>query len=88
MYCSTEIILLAFGCVMIVTGGDDYLVGPYSITLSAGGTHASFDVAIIDDSVLESEESFTLAIDPSSLHSVVTAGDSNSATITIMDDEG
>ena len=73
---------------MIVIGGNDYVIGPYSITLSAGSTTASFNVSIIDDSVLESEESFTLAIDPSSLHSRVTAGDSNSSRITIMDDEG
>ena len=73
---------------MIVTGGDDYMIGPYSITLSPGSTTASFDVAIINDSVLESEESFTLAIDTSSLHSRVTVNDSNSSRITIMDDEG
>ena len=73
---------------MIVTGGDDYVIGPHAITLSAGSTRASFDVSIINDSVLESEENFTLAIDPTLLHSRVTAGASNSATITIMDDEG
>ena len=64
------------------------MTGPYTITFSPGSTNASFDIAIIDDSVLESEESFTLTIDPSSLPSRVTAGAFNSSRITIMDDEG
>ena len=64
------------------------MTGPYTITFSPGSTTASFDIAIIDDSVLENEESFTLTIDPSSLPSRVTAGASNSSRVTIMDDEG
>ena len=73
---------------MIVTGGDDYMVGPYAITFSPGSTNASFDVAIINDSVLESDENFTLTINPSLLPSRVTVGASNSGRVTIMDDEG
>ena len=81
--------MLAFDNVNIIIIGSDYMNGPYTITLSAGSTTASFNVSIIDDSVLESEEEhFTLTINSSSLLSGVTAGTSNSSRITIMDDEG
>ena len=80
--------MLAFDNVNIITGAD-YMTGPYTITLSAGSTTASFNISIIDDSVLESEEEhFTLTINSSSLPSGVTVGTSNSSRITTIDDEG
>ena len=47
----------------------------------------SFDVPIINDGIPEGNEDFTVTIDPSSLPNGVTPGTSNSATVTIRDDE-
>ena len=63
------------------------MVGPYTATFSAGSNITSFNVSIINDNVLESDENFILTIDPSSLPSNVTAGTPNHSTITIMDEE-
>ena len=73
--------------IMNVTGGTDYVSGPYNATFSAGRTTALFNVAIITDTVLESNEEVILTIDPSLLPSNVIAGSSDHSTITIVDDE-
>ena len=71
----------------VIGGGTDYTSGPYTVTFSANSTTASFDVSINNDNVLESDETFILTIDPTSLPSNVAVDISNS-TVTIMDDEG
>ena len=40
---------------MLITtgGGDDYVSGPYSVTIPAGQTNASVDVPITDDNIYE-----------------------------------
>ena len=74
---------------MIITGGGgDYVSGPYDVTLFAGNTTASFDIGIINDTILENNEKFAVAINPSSLPSSVHITDPSNVTITIMDDEG
>ena len=72
----------------VTGGGTDYTSGPYTVTFSAESTRASFDVSINDDALLESNETFILIIDPTSLPSNVRVGISNSSTVTIMDNEG
>jgi len=47
----------------------------------------SFDVRIINDGIPEGNEDFTVTINPSSLPDDITPGTSNSATVTIRDDE-
>ena len=65
------------------------MAGPYSITFLSGNIRVPFDVAIVDDSILESDENFILTVDPSSLtNSRVTVGSPSDSTITIMDDDG
>ena len=73
---------------MNVTGGTDYVSGPYSVIFSTERTTASFNVTIITDTVLESNEEFILTIDPLSLPSNVIVGSSDQSRCIIVDDEG
>jgi len=68
-------------------GGVDYNSEPYNVTFLAGMTHASFNVAIINDIVSEDNETFDLIIELSSLPSNVTAINPEQATVTIVDDD-
>ena len=65
----------------------DYTSGPYTVTFPAGQTTATFDVPIIDDSILEGSEDFILTIDETSLPDGVTRGNPGEATVTIVDDD-
>ena len=71
--------------VNFITGGDDYNSGPYNVTFSAGMTTSLLDIMIIDDSVFEDNESFSLIID--SVPTNITIGDPREATVTIVDNE-
>ena len=68
-------------------GGDDYIVGPYFVTIHAGETNGSFEIFIIDDKMLESDESFDLNIDINTLPDDVTLGSSGSVTVIIINDD-
>ena len=70
------------------TGDDDYVSGPFNVTFAAENTRALLNIEIISDNLLETLESFTLTINPSSLPSNVDIGDHNQVTITIVDDSG
>ena len=70
-----------------ITGGVDYDSGPYTVTFPAGETSVSFDVPITNDNILEGDETFTVAVDPSSLPNDVEVGDPSSATVTIVNDD-
>ena len=74
--------------VRILQEGDDYDSGPYNVTFIAGTTSVSFDVPIIDDDIVESRETFNLAVTSSSLPNNVYRGVPNVTTVTILDDEG
>ena len=65
----------------------DYTSGPYTVTIPAGQTTATFNVPITDDMILEGDEDFMLTIDSSSLPNGVTRGDPGEATVTIEDDD-
>ena len=46
-----------------ITGlGVDYYSGPYNVTFPAGISRASFNITIINDTVLEHNETFSLFI--------------------------
>ena len=66
---------------------DDYTPGPYTVTFPAGVTIAAFDVPIVGDSIIESDESFLLAINQSSLPSHVIRGSPGTATVNVVDDD-
>ena len=51
-------------------------------------TNVTFDVMINDDKIFEGAEIFKLTINSSSLIGNVTLGNPNSATVTIVDDDG
>ena len=52
-------------------------------------TSAALNVTLIDDTVFEDNESFTVTIDPSpKLPSGVAVGVTNEAIVTIVDDDG
>ena len=65
----------------------DYDSGPYTVTIPAGQTTATFNVPINDDNVLEGNENFTLTINTSSLSNGVTHGNLDQATVTILDND-
>ena len=75
--------------VLFITVKDDYGSGPYNMTFSAGSRRVVFDVPIIDDTKRESNETFSLIIDDSSLPSRVftNAFRPREATVTIVDDD-
>ena len=66
--------------------GEDYHpAGPYTVIILAGETNASFTVNVIDDSVFEESENFSLTFRDSLPINVIGAG---RATVTIVDDDG
>ena len=74
----------------LLQGGDvDYNSGPYDVIIPAGHVISSFNISIIDDSILEQQsEKFYLIIDPSSLFNGVFAGNPNRTVVNIFDNDG
>ena len=66
----------------------DYDSGPYTVTIPAGQTTATFNVPITDDMILEGSENFMLTIDETSLPDDVTRGTPGEATVNIVDNDG
>ena len=66
--------------------GVDYNSGPYNVTFPIGSTNASFDIAIIDDGVLEDDEMFNISI--TSITNGHIVGTPAVATVTIIDTTG
>ena len=67
-------------------GGVDYSA-PSSVQLASGQSNFTFNVSIFEDTMIEGNESFTLAIDQTSLDRVV-CGYPCMTTITIVDTTG
>ena len=65
----------------------DYTSGPYTVTIPAGQTTATFNVPITDDTILEGDENFMLTIDGTSLPDGVAPGNPDEATVTIVDND-
>ena len=66
-----------------ITGGDDYGSGPYNVTFAVGSTRVSYNITIIDDSVLEDNEMFSISIISITNGHIV--GTPALATVTIID---
>ena len=60
----------------------------YSSTIPAGETIASFDVQIIDDDLIESDEFLQFMILQDLLPDDVGTGTQNTATLIVIDDPG
>ena len=74
--------------IFVTGGGLDYDSGPYNVMFLAGEASATLDISIIDDTILENNENFTVMIDSTSLPiNVVIANNSGHATVTIVDDD-
>ena len=75
-----------------ITGGDvesaDYHSGLYDITFSVGDTRFLLNVTIVNDNILENNETFNLTINSSSLPGNVEVGKPGQAAVTIRDDDG
>ena len=76
----------------LTVGNDvDYGSGPYTVTIPAGNQSVVFDISIIDDNMLETNETFELSIDSTSLPSKVfpsrTDRDPSMTTVYIIDDD-
>ena len=71
------------------TSGEDYVALPGSVTITAGNTQASISVDVVDNNILESDETLVLTLN------TVSSGDADisidnansSATVTILDDD-
>ena len=72
----------------MITGGDDYESGPFTVIVPAGQTVATFSILITVDDVFEENEVFTITIDSSTLPSRVLVQPGCMLTITIVDDDG
>ena len=79
-YCNTQ--------VSDIIGNVDYYPGPYKVTFLAGQKIASLNVTITDNTMLESNKTFILIINSSSLPDNINVGDPENITVTIMDDDG
>ena len=73
--------------VCTLTGDYDYNSGPYNVLIPAGVTNVSFTVPIIDDNIIESNETFILTIKESSLSNRLAYGSYGATIVTIIDDD-
>ena len=69
------------------TGGADYTAVSQVVLEADGNTRYSFDVSIADDTAIEGDETFRMAIDTANLPAGVTAGTATEATVTIVDND-
>ena len=72
---------------LVARGGSDYLYGVYTVTFPANVTSQTVDIPICDDSVLEQDEMFSLAIVSNSHPDNVTNGSPENVSITIVDND-
>lgn len=67
---------------------NDYISGPYNVTILAGDTLGLLNITIINDNIVEETEIFDLIINTSSLPERVFAGNPNSTLVNILDNDG
>ena len=72
---------------MFLTGGYDYVSGPYFIIIPTNMTTAVFNLNLTDDDVYESIETFELVLNTTSLPDRVYHDHPYTATVSILDDE-
>ena len=71
----------------VIGKGIDYKSGPYTVKFVAWQNTALFNVALVNDNVVENDKNFTLIIDPLSLPHGITLGHPNQTTVIIIDDD-
>ena len=64
---------------------DDYIPGPYNVSIIAGRTNYMLNITIIDDNLLEPVESFNLTIE--SVSGEATVGNVSYTVISIFDND-
>ena len=69
------------------TEGSDFVFVPQNVSFPAEVTMVTFNVTIIEDNILEHNESFSLGIDPLTVPNRVTVGSSGDTTVTILNDD-
>ena len=74
--------------IYLTLGGVDYASGPYMVEIPAGQTSVKFNISIIEDTILESNEYFILAITSTSLPNKISPGGFDRTNITIVEDDG
>jgi len=73
----------------IVSGnGTDYFPDQVTATFSAGIATAQITFTIVNDNILEPDETFNIAIVESMLPNGVVVVDPSQVTVTIVDDDG
>ena len=77
-----------YTCVYTYVGSNDYVSGPYFAVFPFGGMHSlPVYIFIIDDDIFETNESFSLTINPSSLPSRALVKPDCVLMITITDND-
>ena len=71
-----------------LTGGRDFINGPYNVVIPAGETNVKFSVTIMDDSTLETDETINLAINSNMLQNKIAQTNPDRAVVTIVDNDG
>ena len=75
----------------LTVGNDvDYGSGPYTVTIPAGNQTVVLDISIIDDNMLEINETFELSVQSTSLPRVFpsrTSRNPSMTTVYIIDDD-
>lgn len=66
----------------------DYNSGLYTIQFDVGITRALFTIPLIDDNIMEDNETFNFSVNASSLPSAITVSDSDQTTVTIVANDG
>ena len=76
---------------LTVGNSDDYYSGPFTVIIPAGNYSVVFDISIIDDNMLEMNETFELSIESTSLPSKVfpsrSSWNPSMTTVYIIDDD-
>ena len=80
-------IIIIITVITTLSLGVDYVSGPYTVKFSAGMTEVLFNVTIMDDNILESNETFQLSITSSSLPNRVTVNNLSVVNVTIVDND-
>ena len=68
--------------------GNDYVSGPYIIKFSPGQTRVEFEVPIMNDNTVESNETFMFALNLKLLPAKIIPANPDRATVTIIDNDG
>ena len=75
------------GGVDYISGPHDYVGGPYAVKFPAGITKVTLNVTIMNDMILENNETFKLSINSNSLSNRVTVEDPSGVNVTIVDND-